>query len=238
MLEVTVCMTQTDNSTPYNASVYDEHVRSTIPFYEVIHRETIDLVKTAKPDVGCWLDAGCGTGYLVEMALPLFPETRFILADPSEGMLQEAVKRLQGTSGERVEFLPPVPNEQLAAWGESLKPQVVTSVLCHHYLQPAQRREAVQACYRILEDGGVFITFENFDPGTTVGTRIALERWKRFQIEQGRSVSAVGEHKLRFKTKYFPITISEHIDLLRSVGFLAAEIFWVSQMQAGFYAIK
>ena len=75
-------MIQADNNTPYASSVYDQNVRQTIPFYETIHLETIDLVKTVKPDVSCWLDTGCGTGYLVEMALPLFPGTRFVLADP------------------------------------------------------------------------------------------------------------------------------------------------------------
>jgi tRNA (cmo5U34)-methyltransferase len=231
-------MTQSDNMTPYKASVYDAHVRSTIPFYEVIHRETIDLVKTVKPAVDCWLDAGCGTGYLVEIALPIFPQTRFILADPSEGMLREAMKRLHGKPRQRVDFLPPVSNQALSSSPEGKKPQVVTSLLCHHYLQPAQRQEAVRACHHVLEDGGVFITFENLDPGSSTGVQIGLERWKRFQIEQGRPVSTAEDHKLRFKTKYFPITIGKHIDLLKIVGFRETEIFWLSQMQAGFYAIK
>jgi hypothetical protein len=34
------------------------------------------------------LDTGCGTGYLVELALPVFPQTRFILADPAQAMLE------------------------------------------------------------------------------------------------------------------------------------------------------
>jgi tRNA (cmo5U34)-methyltransferase len=231
-------MTQPDNMTPYKASVYDANVRSTIPFYEVIHRETVDLVKTVMPAVDCWLDAGCGTGYLVEMALPLFPKTRFILADPSERMLKEAMKRLEGAPRQSVEFLPPLPNQQLSSCPEGLRPQVVTSLLCHHYLHPPQRQEAVRACHHILEDGGVFISFENIDPGSASVARIALERWKRFQIRQGRPDSAAEEHTLRFKTKYFPITIGEHIDLLKTIGFRVAEVFWLSQMQAGFYAIK
>lgn len=42
----------------------------------------------------------------------------------------------------------------------------------------------------------------------------------------------------RFKHKYFPITIGEHLNLLKRVGFRVAELFWLSYMQAGFYAIK
>jgi tRNA (cmo5U34)-methyltransferase len=42
-------MKQSDNTTPYNAREYDNNVRKTIPFYELFHAETIDLVKSLKP---------------------------------------------------------------------------------------------------------------------------------------------------------------------------------------------
>ena len=88
-------MKQSDNTTPYKACEYDKNVRQTIPFYELFHAETIDIVKSLKPQTKIWLDTGCGTGYLVESALTHFPQTFFILADPAEGMLIEAKKRLQ-----------------------------------------------------------------------------------------------------------------------------------------------
>jgi len=53
-----------------------------------------------------WLDTGCGTGNLVELALKAFPDTRFILADPTEKMLHAAVARLKGSYGEPVDVSP------------------------------------------------------------------------------------------------------------------------------------
>ena len=88
-------MKQSDNTTPYRASEYDRKVRQTIPFYEMFHAETVDLIRLVKPEAKTWLDTGCGTGYLVNMALPLFPNTIFVLADPSRDMLCEAEKRLK-----------------------------------------------------------------------------------------------------------------------------------------------
>ena len=84
-----------DNATPHKSSEYDWKVRQTIPFYETMHREIIDVVKTVRLDVKSWLDTGCGTGYLIELALPVFPNTRFMLADPSEEMIQQARNRLR-----------------------------------------------------------------------------------------------------------------------------------------------
>ena len=55
---------------------------------------------------------------------------------------------------------------------------------------------------------------------------------------KGRSKESVAEHRKRFDVKYFPIRISEHLELLNSVGFKVVELFWLSYMQAGFFCIK
>jgi tRNA (cmo5U34)-methyltransferase len=231
-------MTRSDNTTPYKAADYDRDVRLTIPFYELIHEQTIDLVKTVKPDVEIWLDAGCGTGRLVELAMPFFPDARFILCDSSEAMLREAGKRFGNQPEHRVELLPPLRNELLGLLGSRMKSHVITSILCNHYLQRDQRVEAVLACYKALQPDGLFVTFENIDTHSTVAAQIGLDRWARYQLEQGRSPMEVEDHKLRFKVDYFPVTIAEHLKLLNRIGFRTAEVFWLSHMQAGLYAIK
>ena len=75
-------------------------------------------------------------------------------------------------------------------------------------------------------------------PDSAQGTQLGIERWKRFQIEHGRTGIMAEKHAKRFNTEYFPITINEHLKLLKKIGFQTAELFWKSQMQAGFYAIK
>jgi tRNA (cmo5U34)-methyltransferase len=231
-------MTEINAATSFIPEVYDNVVRQVIPFYDVIQAEAIDVVKTLKPDVKHWLDTGCGTGSLVEMALKAFPQTAFVLADPTEKMLQAAKSRLNGTDGKRVTFLPPVPTEGLPAYKEVLKPQVITAILCHHYLQKEQRRKATEICYQLLESGGLYITVENTLPDSIKGTRLTLERWKRFQVEHGRTAIAAEKHAGRLNSEYFPITVPEHLELLKETGFRTVELFWKSQMQAGFYAVR
>jgi len=226
-----------DNSTPHKAAMYDGEIVKTIPFYQVFHSETIDLVRTIAPDVSVWLDTGCGTGYLAEQALPLLPQVRFLLADPSQAMLDQARVRLSLFPSYRVSFLGPMATHRLAGVIKET-PQVITAIQSHHYGKEEMRRLATDACFRLLEPGGLYITFENIHPETPQGTKIGLDRWLRFQREAGRSPAAVDEHRLRFGREYFPITIAEHLKLLSSTGFVAAEIFWLSHMQAGFYAIK
>jgi tRNA (cmo5U34)-methyltransferase len=231
-------MTTSDNTTPHKAVDYDISIRQTIPFYETIQSETVDLVKTIKPDVSCWLDTGCGTGYLEQIALPYFPQTSFILTDPSASMLKQAMIRMPGLPEKRIKYLSPTRSENLDIYKEEMHPQVITAMLCHHYLQKPQRLRAAQVCCQLLDLNGLFITVENITPVTPHCISLGLERWKRFQVEHGRAKTVVEEHSKRFNTEYFPISIEEHLNLLRETGFKSVNLFWLSHMQAGFYAIK
>ncbi len=227
-----------DNATAHPAAVYDQGVRQTIPFYETIHQQALDLIQALRPEPACWLDTGCGTGYLVELAAPLFPRTHFMLADPSASMLEQARQRFTGRPELPVEFLPPLPSEKLSTWQPKQKPQVITAVLCHHYLQPDQRQRAVQACYDLLDPDGLFVVFEIVELTTPEGTAIGLKRWGNFQLGAGRSPSAVEAHLQRYKVDVLPLSVVAHVALLKAVGFRTVEHFWLAQMQAGFYAIK
>lgn len=231
-------MTASDNATPHKAAEYDKSVRQTIPFYEIIQSEVVDLVRTVRPDVNCWLDTGCGTGYLVEIAMSYFPRTGFVLTDPSKPILKQAMTRLRGQPEDRVRFLPPTPSQSLSVYLKRLRPQVITAVLSHHYLHKPQRHEATQICHQLLDEGGVFVTVENINPDAEEAISLGLERWKHFQIEHGRSKSIAEEHAKRFNSAYFPVSVEEHTSLLREVGFKVVNLFWMSHMQAGFYAIK
>ena len=226
-----------DNSTPHKASDYDREIFKTIPFYHLFHTETIDLVRTLLPDVSVWLDTGCGTGYLAEQALPLLPKTRFLLADPASAMLDQARLRLARFPSARICFLGAFPSEELSAI-VSETPEVISAIQCHHYGGDEARKRATDTCFRLLEKGGLHVTFENIRPDTVRGVEIGLNRWCHFQIEAGRPEQAVEEHRSRFGKNYFPITIADHLELLRVTGFSVVEMFWLSHMQAGFYAIK
>ena len=54
------------------------------------------------------------------------------------------------------------------------------------------------------------------------------------QADKARQIGVVHPDKVRV----LPITAEEHLDALAQAGFGVVEIFWYSQMQAGFYAMK
>ena len=216
---------------------YDTHINVTIPYYKTFNVEIINLVKATGHGPQLWLDTGCGTGTLAESALSVFPEVRFMLVDPSPEMMAVAKSKLESKYSPRVSFLESSATQEIILPGGK-KPDVITAVLCHHYLQEKGRVEATRKCFELLKPGGLFITFENIRPLTSLGTDIGKTNWGNFQIAAGKSIAEAENHIQRFGVEYFPITVEQHLALLRGSGFKVVELFWYSYMQAGFYCIK
>jgi tRNA (cmo5U34)-methyltransferase len=223
-----------DNTTSQSATQYDANVGKTIPYYQVFHHEAIDLIRTVKGKPASWLDTGCGTGTLILLAVQEFGNLKVTAADPSQSMIDIAKSKLSLVSGLDVSYL--------VAGTESLcceeRFDVVTATLAHHYLDPATRAIATEKCFRMLREDGLYVTFETIRARSEAGTEIGLHRWKNAQLANGKVPASVEDHLRRYGTELLPISIDEHLSLLSKVGFKTAELFWVSGLQAGFYAFK
>ncbi len=226
-------MFNSDNATPHLASVYDKQVQITLPYYNEFHDETLNLLKAMRLDPKRWLDTGCGTGTLIEKALKQFPSTQFVLVDPSSHMLREAKTKLKNRSN--VNFLNTAVTQDLC--GAEVF-DVVTAIQSHHYSQVNEHSKATKVCFNLLTTEGVYVTFENIRPLTEKGTEIGKENWKQHQIKSGRDIKTAEVHMQRFGVEYHPLTVEEHLVLLRKTGFSVVELLWFSVMQAGFYCIK
>lgn len=89
-----------------------------------------------------------------------------------------------------------------------------------------------------LKAGGLFFTFENVAPNSEIGTRFVLDRWKAYQLKNGKSREEADSHIKRYGVDYFPLTVEAHLKLMRQCGFQAVELIWMSYMQAGFMGVK
>jgi tRNA (cmo5U34)-methyltransferase len=221
-----------DNFSSHNTKDYDKNIRKTIPYYDCFHRETINLVRSIFNSSKTWLDTGCGTGNLIEKALNEFPDFKFYLADPSLEMLKICEKKF---STQQIEILGNYCSANLKI---DFNVDIITAIQSHHYLQNMDRKAVTKKCFDLLNDEGLYITFENIKLETSFGIENSLKRWGDYQSKMGRSKQEIEMHKSRFGIKYFPISISEHLGLMRQTGYRIVELFWMSSMQAGFYGIK
>jgi len=230
-------MKSSDNLTPHLSTDYDSQIRDTIPYYDCFHDETIRFILSTKLEPKYWLDTGCGTGSFVKKALAAFPLTSFTLADPSAEMLSMAKNKLSKRIGKNIRILDPAPTQSLPI-SDLEEFDIVSAIQSHHYLTVDGRLEATRKCFELLRNGGIYITFENVRPLTERGTVLGKGYWWQYQLSKGRDPKTVEKHLKRFGNEYFPITVEEHLSMLRRCGFSTVEIFWYSYVQAGFYCVK
>ncbi len=133
------------NSTPFDAAEYDKQIKRTLPFYEEMVLQIIDIVRLLDLQSLMWLDVGCGTGEIARITLDNFDIKKMVCIDVEKEMLEKAGELC---NDEKVEFL--------------------------------------QTDVR----------------------------------------------------DYFPVTIPESMEILRSCGFRMVEVLWVSYMQVGILARK
>ena len=219
------------NSTTFNMAEYDKQIKRTLPFYEEMFQQIVDIISLLDLQSIKWLDVGCGTGKMARTALEIFEIEKMLCIDVE----QEMIKRAESfCDEENVEFLQSdireLPYQEIF--------DVVTAVQVNHYFKKAERMAAIKKCYSVLKDDGIYISFENFAPDSEEGARLYLERWRQFQIVNGKSKVEVDLHIERYSRDYFPVTISESIELLKECGFRMVEILWVSYMQVGILARK
>ncbi len=135
---------QNDNTTPMTAKEYDNKINQTIPYYTEFYNQTFDIVEQCSFNKIDWLDLGCGTGSLEELAYRKFSQIHFVLVDPSENMLEQAKAKLKSNS---VQYI--CSSSDLLHFSNCFN--VVTAIQAHHYMQNDERRQATKCVYQALK---------------------------------------------------------------------------------------
>lgn len=222
---------QNDNTTPISAGAYDKEINNTIPYYSEFYNQTFDVIEQCGYEELHWLDLGCGTGSLEKLAIKRFSNPQFVLVDPSEKMLEKAKEKLKD---QNIQYI--CGNSVSIDFDSAF--DVVTAIQSHHYMHEDERKKATENVYKSLKKGGIFISFENVVPEDTEIKEMELLRWGRYQQRHGKTEAEAKAHNARCGVNYFPLTVPEHIRLLKQTGFQHVHVFWYSYMQMGIYGVK
>jgi tRNA (cmo5U34)-methyltransferase len=123
---------------------------------------------------------------------------------------------------ERINLLEPTPSQEISI---KEKMDIITAIQSHHYMSKEERYEATKSYYNLLDENGIYVVFENIKPLTEKGIEIGKEYWKNFQISKGKEKEEAKNHVEIFNEEYFPITVEEHLSLLRTCEFSVVEMF-------------
>lgn len=219
-----------DNPTPHVAFRYSAEVRRTLPHYELLVSQVVDVALTWTPTARRWLDTGTGTGYCVSLARERLPLGDFYVADPSTAMLEVARSNLPWLASDRFLLAASRDLPVMPAF------DVVTAVQCHHYGSVTQRLAALERCRDLLRPDGVIVVSENVRAETTHGHDRARGRWHRWLLGAGRSTEEAHAQLQREGEQFFPIRPSEHLALFEQAGLRDAELVFRNYSQAIFAA--
>lgn len=222
---------QNDNTTPMSAGAYDKEINNTIPYYSEFYNQTLDVIEQCDYEELHWLDLGCGTGSLEKLAFQRFSNPQFVLVDPSEKMIEKAKEKLKD---QNIQYI--CGNSVSIDFDSAF--DVVTAIQSHHYMHEDERKKATENVYKSLKKGGIFISVENVVPEDTDIKEMELLRWGKYQQRHGKTEAEAKAHNARCGVNYFPLTVPEHIRLLKQTGFQHVHVFWYSYMQMGIYGVK
>ncbi len=91
-----------ENSTPFDVAEYDRQIKRTLPFYEEMFQQVVNIVRILNLQSLRWLDVGCGTGKMARTVLDNFDIQKMVCIDVEQEMLERAESL---RDDEKVEFL-------------------------------------------------------------------------------------------------------------------------------------
>jgi tRNA (cmo5U34)-methyltransferase len=225
---------------------YLEGVRGGIPLAAEQVRILLRLVAAAVPNVGSFLDVGCGDGVLGRALLDRWPSAHAVFLDFSEPMLLAAREKL-GTPCHHRFITQDYGQPDWTAVVADLCPfdVVVSGFSIHH--QPDDRKRAI---YRdvlgLLRPGGIFLNLEHVASASTWGS----ERFDEYFVDSlcdfhdrtgsGKSREQVAQEYYHRADKAANILapVEDQCRWLREIGFADVDCYFKTFELALFGGIK
>jgi tRNA (cmo5U34)-methyltransferase len=234
------------------ARAYDAAAEHIHPHYVKLQNEILRLLSQQNDRRLLVVDAGGGSGLLMERILEQLPQAEGMLVDQSKPYLTLSAERLS-RFGARVKLV------QLRLqddWSDALpRPaEAIVSMSAIHHLAPEEKCDLCSRCHDCLAPDGVFLNgdevraesdeaylaalmlwAQHMDEGLATGEIPAcfgpmVSSWKHRNIEEFGAAKQSGDdcHE----------TIATQIDYLRSAGFADAHVAWQQGMWALFAAVR
>ncbi|MBI1278181.1 MAG: methyltransferase domain-containing protein [Anaerolineaceae bacterium] len=144
---------------------YLEGMRGAIPLATVQLDVMMRIIRSACPELKCFLDIGCGDGILGHTILAHYPDAQGILIDFSEPMLEAARHKLVANRVQ-LQFL----NQDYGKddWVNAVRSyapfDAIVSGFSIHHQADARKQGIYFEIYDLLKPGGVFINIEHVAP--------------------------------------------------------------------------
>ena len=215
------------------ASVFDDMLARSIPFYDQVQDLTIRFALPPLAQGGRVYDLGSSTASLLlalERHVP--PSTQLIGIDSSSAMIEHARKKLIAYNS-HIELIE----------GDivSFAYEPCDVVLCQYTLQfvrPLQREGLIRRIAEALREGGLFIFSEKVISDEPTLDKALIECYYDFKKSQGYSEYEIVQKREALENVLIPYTMGENIHMLTTNGFRGCDLLFRWANFATFIAWK
>jgi tRNA (cmo5U34)-methyltransferase len=221
------------------ATVFDDMVSRSVPFYVELQRMLADLCVQFLPERdGAVCDLGCSTGTTIDLILshPGTPVTTHGYGvDNAPAMLDQAREKLgQYVRAERVTLMQ-------ADLDSDLKLPPVNVVLMNWTLQfvrPIHREGLLRRIHASIQPGGALLMAEKVLVEDSLLNRLYIELYYRYKSRQGYTAEEIQRKRESLENVLVPYRVEENVQLLQRCGFSTVDTCFRWFNWAAFVAIK
>ena len=218
------------------ASVFDDMVSRSVPFYREIQRMTGDIAADFGVPGTNLYDLGCATGTtLLALDAMVDPGVRFIGVDNSDDMLAKARGKLEETGVTRAYDLQNSDLNQLAPLENA---SVAIMILTLQFVRPLYRERIVRRIYEGLNENACLILVEKITLADSLLNRLFIKHYYEMKKRNGYSNVEISLKREALENVLIPYRYEENIDMLHNAGFRSVEEFFRWYNFCGVVAIK
>tara|TARA_B100000427_G_scaffold297240_1_gene277469 strand:+ start:23 stop:724 length:702 start_codon:yes stop_codon:yes gene_type:complete len=210
---------------------FDNHVKKSVPFYEVSHDITLQLTNFFLKEKSVCYDLGSSTGILLNKIYLKYKKEKklkLIGIDNSKEMVKYAKKKYS-----KINFI----NKSLINY-KFKKSDMITSLYTMQFVNPKDRQVLFNNIYKSLNWGGAFVLFEKIRGSDARFQDILNFLYFDFKKKKGLKKNEILNKEESLRSVLEPYTINANIDFLKRAGF--KDIMPIMQYLnfKGFLAIK
>ena len=205
------------------ATVFDDMVSRSIPFYGEIHKIILDILSKSFEEGDRIYDLGCSTGNTLSSISKFLGgrKSNLIGIDNSASMLSVCEKKFKDQGITNIDLI----NGDL----EKFDFQTSGSIIMNYTLQfinPLKRLELLQKIYWSLRPGGIFFLSEKIKVENSEIDSLFIDLYYDFKRRNGYSELEISQKREALEKVLNPLTPTSQIELLKMAGFKKVEVLF------------
>lgn len=216
------------------ADAFDDHVRKSVPLYDVGHDLICQVGDFFLPSNATVVELGVSTGALAKKFLDHNSQRRdirYVAYDRVDSMIERTRARCGGDP--RIELI----NDDIVS-AALPRTNLVLSYYTLQFVHPRSRQEVFNRIYQSLEWGGALLLFEKVRAPDARFQDLAAQIYHEFKLVQGFDEIEILNKQRSLKGVLEPFSTHGNIELLERAGFVDVMTILKYVCFEGFLVIK